>query len=308
MLTVLGEAVIDLLPTDPDGGYRAHPGGSPLNVAVALARLGEPTTLLARISRSPFGRLLHAHARRNGVTVAGPVNQRKPASLAVVTLDGDGVAGYDFYLDGAADWQWRPAELAVPAGTTILHTGSLACFRSPGADEVSDLLTRLRRDGEILLSFDPNIRPSVIHDLAEARRRTTQLVSTAHVVKASSEDLQTLYPDRPIITVARHWATLGPTLVVITLGGDGAFAVHADQELRRAAPPIEVVDTVGAGDAFTAGLLSALRSTGRGTPETIRDLDREQLAAVIDRAIHVASITCTRAGADTPRQDDVYYW
>jgi fructokinase len=305
VLTVLGEAVVDLLPTDPDGGYRAHPGGSPLNVAVALARLGEPTTLLARMSGSAFGRLLHAHAERNGVTVAGPVNQPEPASLAVVTIHGDGVAGYDFYLDGTADWQWRPAELAVPAGTTILHTGSLACFQPPGAAEVSNLLTRLRRDGEILLSFDPNIRPTVVGDLAEARRRTTQLISTAHVVKASSEDLQSLYPDQPLTAVARHWATLGPSLVVITLGGEGAFAVHADQEVHRTAPPIEVVDTVGAGDAFTAGLLAALRSAGRGTPAAIRDLHPEQLAAAVDQAIHVASITCTRAGADTPHREDL---
>lgn len=305
MLTVLGEAVVDLLPTGQDGGFRAHPGGSPLNVAVALARLGEPTTLLARMSGSAFGRLLHAHARRNGVTVAGPANQPEPASLAVVTLDSDGVAGYDFYLDGTADWQWRPAELNVPASTTILHTGSLACFRQPGADEVSDLMTRLRAHTEILLSFDPNIRPTVVGDLADARRRTTQLVSTAHVVKASGEDLQVLYPDQPVTVVARHWATLGPSLVVVTLGGDGAYAVHAGQEARRTAPSIDVVDTVGAGDAFTAGLLSALLAGGRGTPATIRDLDREEVAAVIDHAIHVASITCTRAGADTPRHDDL---
>ncbi|MGN9907700.1 carbohydrate kinase family protein [Phytohabitans sp. LJ34] len=305
MLTVLGEAVVDLLPTDPDGGYRAHPGGSPLNVAVAHARLGEPTALLARTSGSAFGQLLHAHAHRNGVTVTGPADQPEPASLAVVTLDSDGVAGYDFYLDGTVDWQWRPAELAVPAGTTILHTGSLACYRPPGADAVSNLLTRLRGEGEILLSLDPNIRPTVVGDLAEARLRTTRLVSTAHVVKASSEDIQTLYPDQPVTAVARHWATLGPSLVVVTLGGEGAYAVHADLEVRRTAPTIDVVDTVGAGDAFTAGLLSALRSTGHGTPATNRDLDREQLVAVIDQAINVASVTCTRAGADTPRRADL---
>jgi fructokinase len=106
--------------------------------------------------------------------------------------------------------------------------------------------------------------------------------------------------------VARHWATLGPTLVVITLGGEGAFAVHADQETRRTAPPIKVVDTVGAGDAFTAGLSSALRSAGRGTPATIRDLDLDLLSNVIDQAIHAASVTCTRAGADTPHRSDLW--
>ena len=304
MLTVLGESVVDLLPSDTNAGFRAHPGGSPLNVAVALARLGEPTALLARLSGSAFGRLLHAHAQRNGVTVTGPVDQPEPASLAVVSLDSNGVAGYDFYLNGTADWQWSSAELAVPVGTTILHTGSLACYLSPGAERISDLLRRLRRDGEVLLSFDPNIRPAVRGDLTATRQRTLELISAAHVVKASSEDLQVLYPGQSVTAVARHWAALGPSLVVITLGGDGAFAVHAGQEVHRTAPPIEIVDTIGAGDAFTAGLLSALRSTGRGTPATIRDLDGDQLIAVIDQAIRIASITCTRAGADSPRHDD----
>jgi fructokinase len=301
MLTVLGEAVVDLLPTDTDGDYRAHPGGSPLNVAVALARLGEPAALLARFSGSAFGRLLHAHADRNGVTVVGPVEQPDPASLAVVTLDADGAASYDFYLDGTVDWQWRPSELTIPAGTTILHTGSLACFRQPGATEVAELMSRLRQDGEeVLLSFDPNIRTTAVGSRAEARQQAVELVSAAHVVKASAEDLHALYPGRTVTTVARHWATLGPSLVVVTLGADGAFAVHADHEVRRTAPPIDVVDTVGAGDAFTAGLLSALRSSGHGTPAAVRNLRRDQIEATIDQAIQVASITCTRAGAASP--------
>jgi fructokinase len=305
VLTVLGEAVVDLLPSGQDGGFRAHPGGSPLNVAVALARLGEPTALLARLSGSAFGRLLHEHAHRNGVTVTGPAGQPQPASLAVVTLDGDGVAEYDFYLYGSADWQWTPAELTVPAGTTILHTGSLACYQPPGADEISNLLDRVRREGEILLSFDPNLRPAVTGDLAATRQRTTRLISAAHIVKASREDLRFLYPGRSVAAVARHWAALGPSLVVITLGDDGAFAVGAGHEIHRAAPRVDVVDTVGAGDAFTGGLLFALRATGHGTPATVRDLDHEHLAAVVDQAIQVASSTCTRAGANPPRLADL---
>ncbi|WP_229068717.1 carbohydrate kinase [Actinoplanes sp. DH11] len=305
MLTVLGEAVIDLLPTDTHGGFKAHPGGSPLNVAIALARLGEPTTLLARFSRHAFGRMLHMHADRNGVTVTGPMEQPEPASLAVVSLDPDGVAEYDFYLEGTVDWRWRPAELTVPVGTTMLHTGSLTCLRQPGATEVTSFLTRLRQDGELLLSFDPNIRPTAGGALAETRQQVTKLVSTAHVVKASAEDLHALYPGESVTSIGRHWATLGPTLVVVTRGAEGALAIHGDQEVRRAAPPIEVVDTVGAGDAFTAGLLSALRSSGHGTPAALHDLRHDQIEAVVDRAIQVASLTCTRAGADAPHLADL---
>jgi fructokinase len=305
MLTVLGETVIDLLPTDTNGGFRAHPGGSPLNVAVALARLGEPTTLLARTSRSAFGQLLKTHAKTNGVTLAGPTDLPEPATLAVVTLGAGGVAEYDFYLDATVDWQWDAGELAIPAATTVLHTGSLACVREPGATAVTHLLDDLHREGRVLISLDPNIRPQALGDLAAARQRTTQLITTAHVVKASIEDVHTLYPGESVTAVARRWAALGPGLVVITLGPDGALAVCNQHETRRTAPLTDIVDTVGAGDAFTAGLLSALRSLDRATPAALHHLDHDQTLTAIDFAIRVASITCTRAGADPPRHKEL---
>ncbi|GAA1005175.1 ribokinase [Acrocarpospora pleiomorpha] len=304
-VTVLGEAVVDLLPANDRGGFHAYAGGSPLNVAVALARLGEPTTLLARMSRSRFGQLLRAHAETNGVTLAGPLDQPEPASLAVASLDGDGVATYDFYLDGTADWQWSAPELTLPPDTTAVHAGSLTCYRPPGAAAVADFLTRLHHDGDTLVSFDPNIRSSVITDLDEARGQTTRLLSTAHLVKASSEDLETLYPGRAVADIAREWATLGPSLIVITLGADGAYAVSAHHELRVPPQPITVVDTVGAGDAFTAGLLWALRGGDHATPAALPSLGRDHLAAVVEQASHVAGITCTRPGADPPRQDEL---
>ncbi|RIV37571.1 carbohydrate kinase [Micromonospora radicis] len=296
-VTVLGEAVVDLVQA-PDGRFTAHPGGSPLNVAVGLARLGVPTTLLARFSTSRFGRRLRAHAERNGVDLHHAVDTDDPATLAVASLSEAGVATYDFYVEGTADWQWRDDEL-TPAltGRGIVHTGSLAVFRSPGADRVAAALRTARQRGA-LVSVDPNIRAGLVGTVAEARARTEQLVRLAHLVKASEEDVDWLYPGRSVTDVLRHWRELGVTLAVVTLGGDGAVAVSGTREFRQPAPVVDVVDTIGAGDAFTAGLLAGLSGRATCWPD-------EEIATALRYAVEVAAVTCTRAGADPPRRDEL---
>ncbi|MEW2476412.1 carbohydrate kinase [Micromonospora gifhornensis] len=297
MVTVLGEAVVDLV-QGPDGRFTAHPGGSPLNVAVGLARLGVPATLLARFSTSRFGRILRAHADANGVDLRHAVDTDDPATLAIASLDDDGVATYDFYVDGTADWQWRDDELS-PALTSrgILHTGSLAVFRSPGADRVADAL-RTARAERALISIDPNIRPGLLGTPAQARARVEELIRLAHLVKASEEDVAWLYPGRPVEDVLRHWRDLGAALTVVTLGAGGALALSGTRTFRQPAPVVEVVDTIGAGDAFTAGLLAALSRAASGWPN-------EEIAAALRYAVEVAAVTCTRAGADPPYRHEL---
>ncbi|WP_043724313.1 carbohydrate kinase family protein [Micromonospora maris] len=297
MVTVLGEAVVDLV-QGPDGRFTAHPGGSPLNVAVGLARLGVPATLLARFSTSRFGRILRAHADANGVDLRHAVDTDDPATLAIASLDDDGVATYDFYVDGTADWQWRDDELS-PALTSrgILHTGSLAVFRSPGADRVADAL-RTARAERALISIDPNIRPGLLGTPAQARARVEELIRLAHLVKASEEDIAWLYPGRPVEDVLRHWRDLGAALTVVTLGAGGALALSGTRTFRQPAPAVEVVDTIGAGDAFTAGLLAALSRAASGWPN-------EEIAAALRYAVEVAAVTCTRAGADPPYRHEL---
>ncbi|RUL92407.1 carbohydrate kinase [Verrucosispora sp. FIM060022] len=297
MVTVLGEAVVDLV-QGPDGRFTAHPGGSPLNVAVGLARLGVPATLLARFSTSRFGRILRAHADANGVDLRQAVDTDDPATLAIASLDDDGVATYDFYVDGTADWQWRDDELS-PALTSrgILHTGSLAVFRSPGADRVADAL-RTARAERALISIDPNIRPGLLGTPAQARARVEELIRLAHLVKASEEDVAWLYPGRPVEDVLRHWRDLGAALTVVTLGAGGALALSGTRTFRHPAPVVEVVDTIGAGDAFTAGLLAALSRAASGWPN-------EEIAAALRYAVEVAAVTCTRAGADPPYRHEL---
>ncbi|AEB44984.1 PfkB domain-containing protein [Micromonospora maris AB-18-032] len=297
VVTVLGEAVVDLV-QGPDGRFTAHPGGSPLNVAVGLARLGVPATLLARFSTSRFGRILRAHADANGVDLRHAVDTDDPATLAIASLDDDGVATYDFYVDGTADWQWRDDELS-PALTSrgILHTGSLAVFRSPGADRVADAL-RTARAERALISIDPNIRPGLLGTPAQARARVEELIRLAHLVKASEEDIAWLYPGRPVEDVLRHWRDLGAALTVVTLGAGGALALSGTRTFRQPAPAVEVVDTIGAGDAFTAGLLAALSRAASGWPN-------EEIAAALRYAVEVAAVTCTRAGADPPYRHEL---
>jgi fructokinase len=304
MLTALGEAIIDLVAED-ERRFVAHPGGSPLNVSVGLARLGQPAALAARLSGDPFGAMFRAHLAESGVDTRHVVDATEPSTLAVATLDPAGVARYDFWSDGTADWQWTDAELADVGGpgTTALHTGSLALEAEPGATRIRALLERLR--GRLTISYDPNVRLARRGPVEAGRAGVERVVGLADLVKVSSEDLAWLYPGEDPVAAATRWTHAGPALVVVTLGGDGAVSLGRGLEpVHRSAPPVEVVDTVGAGDAFTAGMLGALAERDALGPggDALAGAD---LAAVLDRACLVAALTCARPGADPPTGAEV---
>jgi fructokinase len=308
MLTVLGEAIVDLV-GEGDRRYRAHPGGSPLNVAVGLGRLGQPVSLAARLSRDAFGAMFREHLDAAGVDPRHLISAPEPSTLAVATLDPSGVAAYDFWTEGTADWQWSAAELAgvVDDETVALHTGSIALELEPGASQVLELLRRVRHVGRATISYDPNVRMARRGSPAEGRRAVERVVGLADLVKVSSEDLIWLYPEQEPVVAGRQWAAAGPELVVVTLGGDGAVALPAGgAEVRRTAPPVDVVDTVGAGDAFSSALLGALAERGAlGRGPGGGRLGAVDLGAVLDRACLVAALTCARAGADPPTLAEV---
>ncbi|MDT0344357.1 carbohydrate kinase family protein [Streptomyces litchfieldiae] len=286
-VTVVGEALVDLLWRTGARELSAVPGGSPANVAVGLHRLERPVTLLTAWGDDPPGALVNDHLVTTGVEVRRVPADSARTIVALAYLGADGAATYDFLAD------WAPLELPVPEDTTVLHTGSLAVVIEPGASRVLDLCRRERARGRTVAA-DLNVRPAVQPDRDAYREVCLRLAGAVDVVKASDEDLAWLFPDREPAVAARALLAAGPRLVVVTLGAEGAFAVTAEDEVRVAAPVVDVVDTVGAGDTFQATLLDAIAENG-GPPA-----GREALAAVLARCAEVAAVTCTRVGADPP--------
>ena len=308
VITVCGELVADLI-EQPDGTLRPVPGGSPANTALACARLGMGVTFLGRFGHDVFGERAWDRLEAAGVGLGGSVRADEPSTLAVATTDEDGHAHYSFWTTGTADWQWTNAELA-PAptpGTRVVHTASVASWTPPGAHVIGELLGRARASRTMLVSYDPNIRPALLS--SSSPDLVHRAIGYAHVVKVSDEDLLTLRPDADPVDTARSWLDLGPDLVVVTAGAKGAVAVRAAREpVAVAAPRVQVADTIGAGDTFTAGLLYAL--TGLLAPEAdpagqLDSLDDEQVGQALRTAATAAALTCTRAGCHPPDEAEL---
>jgi fructokinase len=304
VVVVAGEALVDLVPAGRDGLFEAAPGGSPANVAVGLARLGVPTRLAARLADDLMGRRLREHLSSNGVDLSKAPRASEPTSLAIVALGTDGVADYDFRVEGTADWQWSDQEVEglLDGPVVALHSGSLALTMEPGADVLGRLVERAGRT--VTVSYDPNLRPLLMGSPDSVRERVEWLVSLSDVVKVSSEDLGWLLPGVALESVAERWLASGPEVVVVTLGPDGVLAVAEGTGIvRRPGRRVKVVDTVGAGDSFTSALLAGLHRRGLlglDRREALRAIDTTTLGAVLDEAVLASALTCTRPGADPP--------
>jgi fructokinase len=296
---VVGEALVDVVRRD--GEDIAHPGGSPLNVAVGLQRLDVPATLHSTFGADPHGVAIARHLEASGVAVTPSTVSDRVTSVALAAIDATGAATYTFSID------WDPADLEVPDGTfDAVHTGSIAAALEPGATIVEALLTRLRPTTTI--SFDPNVRPQLMGEPAGARARIEHLVTLADVVKASDEDIAWLYPDVPFADVIEAWRESGPALVVVTRGGDGADAVTETGAVHVDAPKTTVADTIGAGDSFMAGLLAALDDRGLlgGLHrDSLRAMDAATARDVVAFAARCAAITVSRPGADPPTRAEL---
>jgi fructokinase len=248
-----------------------------------------------------FGRRIRERLAADGVLDTHLVQAAEPSSLAVVTFDAERRASYDFWLTGTADWQWSADELARPLGDDVraVHVGSIAAYREPGASVLLAMLHRLK--GRVSITLDPNIRPAVIGGVEYARERTEELVRLADVVKASDEDLDLLYPGVDHLSSARHLLAMGPSLVVVTRGPEGALGVGRTAEVTVPAPAVDLVDTVGAGDTFMGALLHALGERDLlGRTAALAELDAGTLREVLTTAAVAAALNCAREGADPP--------
>lgn len=300
---VLGEALIDIV-RHVDGSEREHVGGSPLNVAVGLARLGHEVTLSTYIGRDPHGSTIEAHLAADRVPMTDISRTAARTSTATATLDENGSATYDF----AIEWDIPP----VTVSADHLHTGSIAAVMHPGASQVEAAMHAARAHATTV-SYDPNARPTLMGDPHDVRAQMEQLIGLSDVVKASDEDIRWLYGEgTPLAEVLTLWGRLGPALVVATRGADGAL-VHvpaaADDVLPIEERSVGVIDTVGAGDSFMSGLLSGLLDAGLlGGPdarERLRRAGHADIRPALERAVETSAITVSRAGAQPPTRADL---
>jgi fructokinase len=291
---VIGEALIDIV--ERDGRVTGeHVGGSPLNVAVGLARLGRDVDFLTHIGTDARGRTIRDYIESSGAQLVPGSQSASRTSTAAAVLDASGSATYSFDLD------WQLSGTPEVAPPIVIHTGSIAAVLEPGCLATKALVDAYHLSATF--TFDPNIRPALITDADAARARIDRLLERADVVKASSEDLHWIDPTRPAEQIAATWLELGPSIVVVTFGGDGAVAMCRAGAVREPAADVDVVDTVGAGDAFMTGLIDALWSQdllGADRRSHLAAIGTDTLSTVVRAATLVSALTVARAGADLP--------
>jgi fructokinase len=291
---VIGEALIDIV--EREGRVTGeHVGGSPLNVAIGLARLGRGVDFLTHIGDDQRGRRIVDYVKQSGVQLVSGSQTAERTPTALATLDANGSAQYVFDID------WQLAGTPEVAPPLIAHTGSIATVLEPGCRATAALIDTYRPSATV--TFDPNVRPALIQDDDIARGRIDRWIERCDVVKASDEDMRWIDRNRSPEQIARTWLALGPSIVAVTMGDQGAFAMCAAGTARVPALRVKVVDTVGAGDAFMTGLIDALWSLGLLGAERrpyLAGIGVDALTSVVQTAALSAALTVARAGADLP--------
>lgn len=300
VIVSLGESVVDFTPIHENGGlagFRLHPGGSPYNVAVALARLGRQAGFAGRLSTDLFGAVLARHLSDEGVDLALARLGPEPSALAFLAFDGQ-EAVYSFRIDGTADGLLSPEDLDAQAflGLEALHFGSFILGREPSGSTIRGLVMELR--GKVPLSFDPNLRPDLAADWPAYRETVVECARACDLLKVSERDLET-------------WAAWcggsllealagEPAAVVVTHGEHGSQLHRGGRTLSCPVVPCDVIDTVGAGDTFTAGLLAALAERRALERQAMAELADHEWLGVLRFASAAAALSCEREGADPP--------
>ncbi|MEP6503212.1 MAG: carbohydrate kinase [Betaproteobacteria bacterium] len=307
MFVVAGEALMDVFTgaTTPTGiALDARIGGSPLNVAFGLARMGHAVAFLGGISDGELGARLVDALRAEGVSLDAVHRSAAPTTISLIGVDAKGVPEYAFYGTGAADRTLPLAALErMPAAARVLHVGSYTMVVGETAATQRALIERVH--GKVVVSYDPNLRLNVEPDLAVWRDTLEWMLPHTDVLKLSDEDLGLLYPGIDPAAFAADCLGKGAGVVALTRGGKGAFAWHASGICDVPPVKVDVIDTVGAGDTFQAGLLTRLDELGALSPEGVRGMRAEVLLDAMRFASEAAAITCSRRGADLPRRSEM---
>ena len=290
---VCGEVLIDILPTGP------VVGGGPANTAKALARLGHDVHFIDGISSDAYGQSARAELLRDGVNLDLALASDKPTCTATVSLDAQGVASYEFLIDGTATFDFHSSWLPDPYRfqPQVLHIGTLVTVIEPGASALYDWAMQVAEFAPIV--FDPNIRPSVQPDRDLYEAAVEKWAALSAVIKVSDDDLAWLFPNQSIDDVANRWISDGVFLVVVTRGANGLVGFTADGRVEVPGVKVDVVDTVGAGDTVGAIVVEAMLSHG------LVELRGDILQEVLARAAGAAAITCSRQGAQPPYKHEL---
>ena len=306
MFLLCGEALMDMLPrTLAEGGeaYLPVPGGAMYNTAIALGRLGEETGFFAGVSTDLFGQQLIDHLEESGVNTDYCVRSTNPTTLAFVKLT-DGIAKYSFMDENSAARMLSVDAIpAFPKTVHAFHFGAISLIQEPCGSVFEALAGRVHESA--VISLDPNIRPSFITDESTYRERLNRMIAMSDIIKVSEEDLEWLAPDGRFEQVAQDWIESSAAIVILTMGGEGTRCITSSMDIQVPVTPVEVVDTVGAGDTFNAGFLAGLRGSGVLTKTRLKTIDRDSLRSAMEYGSRVAAYTVGQAGAKPPWRKDL---
>jgi len=294
---VCGEVLIDLI---PDGTERkAVVGGGPANTAKALAKLGIDTQFIDGISTDKYGQMALKQLHKDGVLLDFVKFSDKPTCLAIVSLNKQGGASYEFVIEGTATFDFSASWLPDPVANkpSLLHIGTLVTAIEPAASVLFEWAKKVAKVSPIV--FDPNIRPAVMSDRAEYVKQVERWVSISSAVKVSDDDIYWLYPGVELDLIANKWLALGPELVVVTFGDKGLTGYRKNEKIAVDAKKVVVADTVGAGDTVGAILVEAIIEDG------LNKLTGMRLSVMLDRAAKAAAITVSRTGALPPSKAEI---
>lgn len=306
-ILVAGEALIDFVP-HPDAtvpGFTSIPGGSPLNVAIGLARLGIQTSFLCRLSSDLFGKLLHDHLGNNGVDMRYVQQARGPSTLAFVSHHEGDDPEYAFFSQGAADQSLQSTDLpeVLPESIVAIHVGSYSLAVEPIATALESLVDR--EYGARCISLDPNVRPSLIGNRDRYLARLERWIQHSDIIKLSVSDAEWLWPDIKPKDLAQRWLDQGSSLIVMTRGASSVWGWTHAHSVEITPPTVQLVDSVGAGDSFMSALLCWLIKRSHVKPDGVHALSKEDLTHCVKFASAAAALACSRQGANPPTRAEL---